>query len=982
MKETSPVPSAASRFGRSNEVGRGTLSPIGLAACDGRAPRRNAGAPRDCFVGTGEMAALMQATDWSKTPLGPVESWSLSLRMMVSFLLANRFPLLLWWGPQYISIYNDAYRPILGNKHPKSLGQPVSECWAEIWHILKPLIDTPYQGGPATWMDDIFLEVNRRGFVEETHFTIAYSPVPDDTAPRGIGGVLATVHEITGKVVAERRGMVLRDLGLRAAEAKTAKEACAIAAAALADHAKDVPFALFYVIDEDHANARLASAVGIGMGESAAPLRVLLAEPAPASGTWPLGEVVRSDAIVLVDDIDARFPATPPGPWSDPPRSAALVPIRSNTAHQLAGFLVAGVSARLAFDDQYRSFLGLAATQIATAIATARSYEEERKRVEALAEIDRAKTAFFSNVSHEFRTPLTLMLGPLSDLLAKSGDALAPESHALVAVAHRNGLRLLKLVNSLLDFSRIEAGRAHARYEPTDLATLTAELASSFRSACDKAGLTLTVDCPPLDKPVYVDRDMWEKIVLNLISNAFKFTPAGEIRIELRTESNHAVLRVRDTGAGIPAAELSLIFERFHRVEGVAGRTHEGTGIGLALVQELVKLHKGFVTVESEVARGSTFTVRVPLGHAHVSTQSDDNARPLSTATRADAFVSEASRWLRDGVLTTQAAATCTAPAGAVRGNAERARILIADDNADLREYLERLLRERYDIRAVADGEAALAVLRSEPIDLVLSDIMMPRLDGSALVRAVRADPRLADLPVILLSARAGEEASIEGFELGASDYLYKPFSARDLLARVGAHLEIARLRRQSVRTEDRLRAIFETTPECIKIVAPDGTLLHMNPAGLAMIEAESAAAVEGAPIFDLISPADREGWRACHKRICGGERLSWRFEIVGLQGTCRQMETHAAPLTLPDGTVAQLAITRDITQRLRDDEALRELNQTLERRVAERTRALEAETAERRRLQALAQQAQRLASSAPRPTASAFSAWRSPSTA
>ncbi len=164
--------------------------------------------------GASEMGMLIRAVDWAKTPLGPVETWSPSLRVMTSFLIANRFPLLLWWGPQYIQIYNDAYRPILGAKHPTFLGRPVSECWSEIWHVLRPLIDTPFHGGPATWSEDLELEIHRSNFIEETHFTVAYSPVPDETAPQGIGGVLATVHEITEKVVGERRIAALHDLGL------------------------------------------------------------------------------------------------------------------------------------------------------------------------------------------------------------------------------------------------------------------------------------------------------------------------------------------------------------------------------------------------------------------------------------------------------------------------------------------------------------------------------------------------------------------------------------------------------------------------------------------------------------------------------------------------------------------------------------------------------------------------------------------------
>src|SRR6188768_524669 len=272
----------------------------------------------DWLVGGGEMGALIREFDWGNTPLGPHSSWSPSLRMMVRFLLANRFPLLLWWGPQFIQIYNDPYRPVLGDKHPgRGLGKPVSECWNEIWHILRPLIETPFNGGAPTWMDDILLQINRYGFVEETHFTIAYSPVPDETVPSGIGGVLATVHEITDKVVAERRIGLLKDLGSEAFRSKTAEGACRLTANALSRHPKDMPFALLYLLDSSRQEAKLAGASGVAVDESQLTSIDLTADHGKRA--WPLAAAMKGETLHLVEDLASRFDAVPSGPWADPP---------------------------------------------------------------------------------------------------------------------------------------------------------------------------------------------------------------------------------------------------------------------------------------------------------------------------------------------------------------------------------------------------------------------------------------------------------------------------------------------------------------------------------------------------------------------------------------------------------------------------------------------------------------------------------------
>jgi signal transduction histidine kinase len=411
-----------------------------------------------------------------------------------------------------------------------------------------------------------------------------------------------------------------------------------------------------------------------------------------------------------------------------------------------------------------------------------------------LGELDAAKTVFFSNVSHEFRTPLTLMLGPLEDALSDASAPLPPAHKTRVQLAYDSSLRLLKLVNALLDFSRIEAGRMRASYAPRDISQLTAELAGMFQSAVERAGIRLEVDCPRIAEPVFVDRDMWEKIVTNLLSNAFKFTLQGAITVRVREAASSVFVEVADTGVGIPEAELPKIFDRFHRVAGTSGRTHEGTGIGLALVQELVRLHGGSIAATSTLGQGTTFRVELPKGSAHLpEAQVARVAEPHEVRRESAALLAEV-----DAMAGRAQAPSAPGlqPAGA---DSSRARVLVVDDNPDVREYMAGLLATRYDVTTAVDGQAALEALTAtdtKPPDIVVSDVMMPRLDGVGLVRALRARQATAQLPVVLLSARAGEEATVEGLDAGADDYLVKPFSARELLARVRTHVNLARARK------------------------------------------------------------------------------------------------------------------------------------------------------------------------------------------
>ncbi len=761
----------------------------------------------DMFAGDSEMAVRMRSFDWSATPMGPPETWPPSARLMVRFLLPNRFPLLLFWGPDHIQFYNDACRPALGAKHPRCLGHRANKCFPEIWSVVGPLIEKAFQGGPAAWVGDLVLEVDRNGRLEEMHAEIAYSPVPDEATPSHVGGVLGIVHDITQEVVNERRMRLLRELGGRTlAEDGTPEAACASAARILARYTVDVPFALLYLTDSSGAKARLTGASGVDPGQPISPLEVDLGGSPPDGPSWPMSEVFRGNTIQIVERLGFRFGDVPPGPWSCAPDTAIIAPLRSNAPHPAGGVLVAGTSARLPLDPEYLGFFELLATQIANGIENARAYSQEKQRADGLAELDQAKTRFFSNVSHEFRAPLTLMLGPVADLLEKPDMAVADRVQILEMI-YRSGLRLQKMVDSMLDFSRAEAGRASATFQPTDLSKFTTELASIFHSAAERAGLTLTVDAHPLQAHHNIHREMWEKVLNNLLSNPLKNTLEGGITVRVRDGGDVAVVEVVDTGIGISPEQLPLIFDRFHRVPNARSRTREGTGIGLALVRELVQLLGAEIDVMSSEGKGTTFAVAVPYGVQHLPSDGVEQAgRELAsgldpTRPGAASYVQEVIGWMPpssvpgDGGNGRTVAIDDPSP-GELVPAANAPRILVADDNADMREYVARLLRERdWAVEVVGDGRAALAAIRARPPDLVLSDVTMPGLDGFALLKAMRGDPATAAVPVILLSSRVGETARIAGAEAGADDYLIKPFGTHELLARVGAQLSRSRER-------------------------------------------------------------------------------------------------------------------------------------------------------------------------------------------
>ena len=868
------------------------------------------------FPEAGEMSRLTRELDWSRTPIGALDQWPASLRTAAGICLSSRHPMVIWWGPELVLLYNDAWIPILGpSKHP-ALGKPGAEVWPEMWHIIGAQMSQVLATGQATWSDDQLLPADRYGYLEEAYFTYSYSPIREDGR---VGGVFTAVTETTARVLGDRRLRTLRTLGdISARSSPTVVEACRAAVGALQANTADVPFSALYLVDGDGLGASLAAHHGVDPSILAGRL------PGPGFGeeVW---RVAQSGQATVCRQVSRKYPgvfARPASPVGDADADQAVIlPLTAAGKARVAGVLVAGVSPYRALDGEYRAFFDLVAAQVAMAVSDAEAYAAERRRTQALADLDRAKSEFFSNVSHEFRTPLTLILGPVEDALAArapgSDATMAPE---VLAMVHRNALRLRKLVDSLLDFSRLEAGRMQAERRPVDLGAFTAELAGQFRSAVQEGAVRLEVHCPAGLAPVPVDPDMWEKIVLNLVSNACKFTFAGTVSVALAREGDQVVLTVSDTGIGIPASESPRLFERFHRVPGARSRTHEGTGIGLALVRELVGLHDGQISVESSPGVGTTFRVSIPAGEATAGSGTGDI--PDVAPRLARAFVDEASGWLLeppDG-RTPDPANSAAERAPAAPSPGPGLRVVVVDDNADLRAYLSRILGAHWGVEAYADGERAARAIAERPPDLVVSDVMMPGLDGFGLLRSIRANPATERLPVILLSARAGEGAAVEGLGIGADDYLVKPFSARELVARVQAHLELAQLREAAARAAQRRAAQLSRLAgaaiqlgSCPKL---DECLTLIRDTALQLLEAGRAAVRVGrAGPLDRDRPGEEDGELSVPMLGSDGQVLG-TIEVSAAEGSRFDTGDQAVLVQL-----AQLAAGRMETLRILDRE-------------------------------------------------------------
>lgn len=551
--------------------------------------------------GSAEMAARMTAFDWQATPLGPIGAWPANLRTALGILLGSRFPMQLLWGPEYIHFYNDAYLPIAANKHPGALGCPGAQIWPELWDQVLPMLEQVRLTGEPTWSDDQLLLLNRRGMLEECYFTFSYSAIEDDGEQPG--GVFVTVAETTHRVLSARRLQCARDLGVALGDVQDEAQVCSVVQAALARNSADIPFALLYTLHETGQFQRKC-AIHLAEDHPLAPQTLLPTAERP----WPIAA-----ALAGVQPLDCPLAETgaplPAGPWGEPPHAALLIPLRSAHSPVPLGALVAGLSPRLHADDEYRAFLVQVASQIASALAMVRSHA-------ATAAALRLRDDFLSIAAHELKNPLTPIIGRLQLLRGRlEQEHSSARNLASLQTVLADAQRMTELIDSLLDVSRLRDGQLIITRAQLDLGALVQRLSATLQPGLDQHTVAATL--PPA--PVVIDGDelRLEQVVRNLVSNAVKYSPAGgTITLALKVSPTHALLSVSDQGMGIAPEELPHVFEGFYRGGSADVRSVSGIGVGLFVVQEIVRHHDGTIQAQSALGKGSTFTVALPLAGA------------------------------------------------------------------------------------------------------------------------------------------------------------------------------------------------------------------------------------------------------------------------------------------------------------------------------------------------------------------------------
>lgn len=883
--------------------------------------------------GGGDMGQKIREYDWSKTSLGPVHTWPQSLRTCIRIMLTSRQPIWIGWGKDLIKFYNDPYKTIVGGKHPWALGSPARIVWKDIWKDIEPMLQQVMEMDEGTYAESQLLIMERNGYPEETYYTFSYTPIPGDDGDTA--GMICANTDDTDRIISERQLRTLTQLGKSLTDTKTGEEIVHNTIDTLQKNPYDFPFVLFRSIVDNKA----VMVHSTPLGQHAAIIQKEIDLDSDSEIARTINKAIATRKIQVFENLTQKIGILPQGAWEVAPDKVIVLPVIQSGRKEPFGILVVGLNPYRLLDEKYISFFTLVTDQVATSFSDVYVLEQERKRAEALAEIDKAKTTFFSNISHEFRTPLTLLLGPIEEVLRDK--TTSPDSQVKMDLAYRNALRMQKLVNTLLEFSKIEAGRMEGRFSLIDIGSFTRDLASTFRSAIEKAGMQLHYHSDEITDEIYVDHEMWEKIVLNLISNAFKYSKEGTISVALKKVGDQLELSVSDTGVGIPADQLDKIFDRFHRIENTQGRSQEGTGIGLSMVKELVRLHNGFINVNSQVGKGSVFTITIPTGKDHLpANKIADTSYKAATSSQAEAFVQEAMKWIPGEEEYLQDIAQDTIEKDSNKTYVDRDKdrsVLLADDNADMREYVQRLLSPQFNVIMAVDGEEAFEKLLCYKPDLLLSDVMMPKLDGFGLLNKVRSHPETKNIPVIFLSARAGEEAKIEGLDAGADDYLVKPFYAKELLARVDANIKIARNR---IAAENNLRSIIHQSPVAMTLLRGENLVMEIINQRALQLLGKQYDQIINQPVANAFPEFESQGFLDILKNVYASGKPFSAMEmpvklLTQTNKESRYFNFTSQPITSTNGqvegiVVVSVDVTEQVTTRKRIEESEKQFKDVL----------------------------------------------------
>ncbi|CAG8443530.1 7086_t:CDS:10, partial [Scutellospora calospora] len=748
--------------------------------------------------------------DWSSTLLGPMDSWDPVIKNVVNLCLNSGFPTCLFIdSPHWTEIYNEAWIPRLKVRHPFAFGKQLDQAWPELYDLFFARLENiKITGKGQSYIDEY--ELQRDGYKEAAYAKYTFSPIfkSDGT----VCVIMCVLQETTQKFLSIRRLKTLSEFGCRISEIKSLESACRIVTKILSNSV-DIPYALIYFVNHKSNTAEplIARLIARTFDEDGkkegqnfdylpdSPEIIYLAKEANKDydtyveikradttysflkcDTWPINLVIKEGKhvkVLLKDESQAFLISTK---------------ISLSEGQALSVILIYGINRFRALDEQYIEFLHSVTENVNTYLLHGVKIDEEKKRSKVLADLNYQKVVFFQGISHELKTPLTLMLSPLDDVInVYTQDAsIMPYLQTI----RRNAHRLLKLINSLLQFSNMEADKFEAHYREMNIVEFTQELALDFKIIAKKLGLDFNIEIPHPEEfnqimgdKIYLDHDIYETIIFNLYfgfkgSNALKYTWNGSITIRLyfdhKDNKKMVVLEVSDTGVGIPETSLPHIFQRFYRVESQGSRSHEGTGIGLALVKELITRQGGDITVSSKVNHGTTFKCWFPIRYENLPPNQiyfnkveNPINRDQELYTNRQLYLEESSQWINN--------------------------ILVVDDNNDMRDHLADLLKE-FIVHRARDGKDALRVLKqlNKLPDLILN-VMMPNMNGYELLDVLRSNETTQLIPIILLSAKASENSKVTGLGKGADDYLVKPFSARELITRIRSNIKLSLIRRE-----------------------------------------------------------------------------------------------------------------------------------------------------------------------------------------